>query len=164
MILVFALQISNYLVMVPQIQNSATWSQNIASKCGAEKLNDAFTTKSMIDNGFIGLGFGSYYGLIIHAYLFPGMIHKKQINESWWKMLARPFIGAIANLPFFSLYLLGPEQIENVYLLMVLKSFMPTLCLGLIMFGFNDRLCMSLGLLTFQDDLMLLGDRSRAAH
>ena len=47
-------------------------------------------------------------------------------------------------LPVLSLYLLSTNQIGNVYILMIFKTFLPTLISGFIIFGLGTDLYMTL--------------------
>ena len=59
------IEINAFLVVNPKFVPEAQWSQNIAKQCGAEKLDSAYTSRSMEDNGdFVG-ALGAFYGILI---------------------------------------------------------------------------------------------------
>ena len=107
----------------------------------------------MLDNGIVGIGFGAYLGVIIHAKLCPGMMMREVISdERWWSMpLLRCLVGLLICLPFLALYLLTASQISNVYLLALMKTFVPTFVSGFIVFGLLDHVCESIGILKFSE-------------
>lgn len=65
--LVLALETANYLVVVPTIVIEESWNNNITSKCPGAKMEEAYSNKSEIQNGMIGIGFGAYFGMIFFA-------------------------------------------------------------------------------------------------
>ena len=99
----------NYLVQDARITNDALWTEQILAKCPDEDMSHAYQAKSMIDNGLIGLGFGSYLGIIYQARNQPGIMLRKVVaDEAWWgKPLLRILLGLAICLPFGSLYLLS---------------------------------------------------------
>ena len=77
-ILMFAvifLEIMNYITVQEAIENEPSWRRNITEKCGSDALRGAFETRSMIDNGDVGICFGCYFGLIFAAYKWP-VLHR----------------------------------------------------------------------------------------
>lgn len=105
----------------------------------------------MLDNGALGFSFGSYFGLVFHASRWPCLHAAQLINETKWKPIARFGVAIGLCVPVLLLYLLGPNQIGNVYVLMFFKTFLPTLVSGFIIFGIADHVNMKLNLLAFED-------------
>ena len=151
MITVLFIETINYVATTPRIVNEPEWIVNIVAKCPHKNLDEAFSTKSMIDAGLVGFGFGSYLGLLFHARMFPGLMLRKATSEKRWYTwpLLRVIFGLIICAPILSLYLLKPEQISNVYVLSLFKTFVPTMASSFIIFGTLDWICIKLKLLTF---------------
>ena len=72
-------------------------------------------------------------------------------HEATWKPFARLVVAALICAPFMLLYLLGSNQIGNVYVLMFFKTFLPTFIAGFIIFGVADFINIKLKLLQFAD-------------
>ena len=109
----------------------------------------------MIDNGIIGVGFGAYFGILFHAKHHPGLLQRPLLpNEGKHRPLLRVLVGLAIYAPICLLYLLGTDQIDNIYVLMVLKTFTPAFVSGFLLFGVMDRANMRLGLLDLQDPLI----------
>lgn len=139
---VILIEIGNYLVQKPLIENDPYWAEQLSAKCTEKSLNHAFEAKSMLDNGIIGIGFGGYLGVIFHAKRHPGMMMRKlSQSEPWYKSILRIAVGLAICLPVFPLYLLSSEEIANVYALSLLKTFTPTFAAGFLIFGVFDEVC-----------------------
>ena len=107
----------------------------------------------MIDNGIIGIGFGAYLGAVCHARWHPGMMTRRLVdNEPLYKPLLRVLLGICICIPVMALYLVTSEQIANVYVLSLMKTFLPTFTSGFLVFGVHDHLCEKIGLLRFKED------------
>jgi len=109
----------------------------------------------MIDAGVVGIGFGSYLGLLFHAKFFPCLLLRKTTSDKRWYgwPLLRCILGVVICIPILSLLMLKRSQIENVYALALMKTFTPTFVSGFEIFGILDWLCMKLGILTFEGDV-----------
>jgi hypothetical protein len=93
----------------------------------------------------VGIGFGGYYGLILQSAKFDGMRHYLQPEEKIvFKIIGRIIQPVLICTPIMALYLLGTSQISNVYLLMLVKSLIPTTFVGVHLFGFSDELSLRL--------------------
>ena len=137
---VLLVEVINYLVQKPIIENEPFWAQQLAAKCPEKNLLQAFEAKSMIDNGIIGIGFGGYLGVIFHAKRHPGMMMRiLSRDEPWYRPILRIAVGIVICLPLLPLYLLTAEQISNVYALSLLKTFTPTFVVGFVIFGVFDE-------------------------
>ena len=141
----------NYVVEDSQIVNDPVWSSNIAIKCPKENLDHAFEARSMLDNGIIGIGFGSYLGVVYSAKRHPGMMLRELTPEAntWTKRFLRVVFGIVICIPILCLLLLKSHHISNVYALALLKTFTPMFVSGFICFGVVDELCEKIGLLSF---------------
>ena len=107
----------------------------------------------MLDNGGLGFSFGCYFGLLFHASKWPCMHVAELMNEARWKPFVRLAVTGGMCLPVLSLYLLSTNQISNVYVLMIFKTFLPTLISGFIIFGLGDAVNIKLKLLKFRTGL-----------
>ena len=107
----------------------------------------------MIDNGVIGIGFGAYLGVIYHAKYCPGFMGRELAKKETWytQPLLRVLLGFALCFPFMTPYLLTTEQISNIYVLALFKTFLPTFCGGIVVFGPLDQLSHKLHLLKFQE-------------
>ena len=108
----------------------------------------------MLDNGIIGIGFGSYLGVVYSAKRHPGMMLRELTPEAntWTKRFLRVIFGIVICLPILSLSLLNSNQIGNMYALALLKTFTPMFMSGFLVFGVVDEVCEKVGLLTFTDN------------
>ena len=130
------------------IVNNPEWTANIEAKCPDDSISEAYDAKSMIDVGTSAIGFGAYFGIIVHAKLFPCINTFTLINESAWKPWARLLVGLVMCAPFGLFYvLIHGEHVSNVYVLMTFKTFVPAFACGFLLFGFADIVNMKLGLL-----------------
>ena len=148
----FFLEIINYVAVKKAIDNDPIWRTNISEKCGSDALKGAFETRSMIDNGDVAACFGCYFGLVFAAYKWP-MMHRSVLkNETFWKPAARLLITLLMWIPSaFLFFYLKPSHIKNIYLLMLLKTLLPTFAMGFILFGVSDRVNLKLGLLELSE-------------
>ena len=151
MITVLFIETINYVVTTPRIVNEPEWATNIKTKCPEKNIDEAFDAKSMTDAGNVGLGFGAYLGLLFHARMFPGLILRQATSEKHWYTwpLLRVIVGLIICAPILCLSLLEVEHISNVYALSFMKTYVPTMAFGFIVFGILDWICIKLKLLTF---------------
>lgn len=95
----------------------------------------------------MGIGFGGYYGLIVQSAKFDGMRHYLQPEEKTvLKIIGRIFTAILICAPIMTLYLLSTSQIPNVYLLMLVKTLIPTTVAGMLLFGFSDEVSLRLRL------------------
>ena len=101
----------------------------------------------MIDNGAIGLPFGAFFGVVFHAYSFPGMHDAKLLDERCWKPFVRLALTLMLCIPFTLFKLIGPNQISNVYWLMFFSTLLPSFMSSFIMFGISDHVNIALNLL-----------------
>lgn len=146
----FAIEILNYAVVTRNIFNDPSWTTQITEKCGAAEMDNAFQTNSMIANGDIALQFGAFFGIVFEAYKWPGMHDAKLIDESGWKKYARFGMALLLCIPSTLLVLLGPDQIKNIYCLMLISSFLPNFMAGFILFGIADQVNVICKLLKFE--------------
>lgn len=146
---VVLVEVVNFVVLDSQIVNDPLWAEQITIKCPSENLAHAFEAKSMLDNGIIGIGFGAYLGVIYHAKHHPGLLTKRLSHETITRQVLRIFLGIALCLPFLCLMMLKAEQIANVYVLSLLKTFSPTFISGFIVFGPFDDVAQRVNLLTF---------------
>ena len=66
-VLVLAVETADYLITVPKIEIDEEWTNNIKAKCEKADISEAYSSKSEIQNGIIGIGFGAYFGMIYFA-------------------------------------------------------------------------------------------------
>ena len=62
------------------------------------------------------------------------------------KVIGRIVIAVLICAPIMALYLLGTPEIPNVYLLMLVKSLLPTTVAGFLLFGMSDEVSLRLHL------------------
>ena len=62
------------------------------------------------------------------------------------KVIGRIVIAVLICAPIMALYLLGTSEIPNVYLLMLVKSLLPTTVAGFLLFGMSDEVSLRLHL------------------
>ena len=62
------------------------------------------------------------------------------------KVIGRIVIAILICAPIMTLYLLGTSEIPNVYLLMLVKSLLPTTVAGFLLFGISDEVSFRLHL------------------
>ena len=62
------------------------------------------------------------------------------------KVIGRIVIAVLICAPIMALYLLGTSEIPNVYLLMLVKSLLPTTVAGFFLFGMSDEVSLRLHL------------------
>lgn len=62
------------------------------------------------------------------------------------KVIGRIVIAILICAPIMALYLLGTSEIPNVYLLMLVKSLLPTTVAGFLLFGMSDEVSLRLHL------------------
>ena len=62
------------------------------------------------------------------------------------KVIGRLVIAVLICAPIMALYLLGTSEIPNVYLLMLVKSLLPTTVAGFLLFGISDEVSLGLHL------------------
>ena len=105
----------------------------------------------MHDNGLLALAFGSYFGMIFHAYQWPSLHTRSLAREMIWKPILRLVVAGLLCLPFVSLFLVKKDLIGNEYILMIVNGFIPAFASGFILFGVADRVNMYLNLLKFSD-------------
>ena len=134
----FALEIINYISVNPDIVNDPAWSTRITEKCGPDHLEEAYQSHSMIDNGEIGFSFGGYFGCIPFGYQSARIFTKTLTDETKCRAILRLLVTGVLCIPVLLLGLIGGDQIGNVYVLMVLKSLIPTFGVGWIIFGIAD--------------------------
>ena len=94
---------------------------------------------------------GSFYGLIMSQKLSPGMICGHLLDDSWLKMYARFTMGMslIASWIFTKdLITAFSSEINNSYIMLILRGIIPGLLLGMSLFFFADYIYVILGLLT----------------
>ena len=141
----------NYVATTPRIVNNPEWAVNITTKCPKANMAKAYATQSMIDAGIVGVGFGSYLGILFHSRIHPGLLLKETSSERhWYKWpLLRVLLAIVICSPLYALTRLKPQHISNVYMLALLKTFVPTLVSGFICFGVLDWVCIKLNILTF---------------
>ena len=87
------------------------------------------------------------------------------INDTWWKFFARFLIGCLVASPWLVITkIIGITNLENSYLLMVLKYFFPHLLMGYSLFFVADLINKRLGLLQVADGhtVMLSKDDEQA--
>ena len=149
--------------MAPKIVDDPEWTTNITTKCPKENIEEAYGAKSMLDVGITAVGFGSYFGLILHARFYPLLTTFTLTDEKAWKPLVRLLVAALLCAPLGILYLtMSADVISNVYVLMVLKTFLPCFGGGFILFGVQDVVNMKLGLLKFEEGDISLRASSNA--
>ena len=139
----------SYIVQDPE------WTVNITTKCPKKHIADAFGNRSLVDIGYVFLGFGSYLGILIHSHYLPGLMMRVTSSEKhWYKWpLARLAVGGvISGPPWLLTVLLNSSHISNVYLLGFWKTAFPSLYSGIFLFGFHDLICVKLKILTFVKD------------
>lgn len=131
------------------IINDPSWSKAIAEKCGEEEAKEAFLAEGIIDLGLVGLGFGSYLGIIFHARHQPGLtLRQVRSNQRWYTLpLLRALLVIPLSAPIGCLFLLTEDQVSNSYILALLKTWIPMFSAGFIIFGVNDIVCQKIGLL-----------------
>lgn len=146
MFAVVLIETLNYAATTPRIVNNPEWAINILAKCPNVKIEEAFETKSLVGAGAVGIGFGAYLGILFNARQFPRLMLRTVSSDKRWYTwpLLRVLLGILICLPICSLYLLTPDQIANVYVLALLKSFVPSLVSGFLIFGILDWLCIKL--------------------
>ncbi len=75
------------------------------------------------------LGPGIYFGVLFQSYMFKGMTSNIPSNETKVKFLlkavARGLVGVGLVIPLGLLALLSPEQISNIYVLMLVAGLIP---------------------------------------
>lgn len=62
------------------------------------------------------------------------------------KVIGRIVIAILICAPIMVLYLLDTSEIPNVYLLMLVKSLLPTTVAGFLLFGMSDEVSLRLHL------------------
>lgn len=93
------------IYLFAQIEISPAWSANIEAKCGAAKLKNAFTAKSMVEQGLIGLGFGAFYGLYFAFKFFKGSTrYLTPSSQSGLKAVARVIVTLLLCSPCLLIY------------------------------------------------------------
>lgn len=66
-------------------------------------------------------------------------------------LVKRMLLSITVPLPFMSLFFIASWSMENVFLLMAIKTLIPTLATMFIMFLISDRLFIKYGLLKLED-------------
>jgi len=140
-----------YVATTPRIVNNPEWGVMILSKCPNANIAEAFETKSMTQAGLVGIGFGSYLGLLFHARIHPGLMLRTVTSDTHWYTwpLLRVLLGVFICVPVLSLGLLKTDQIANVYVLALISTFFPTMVSGFLIFGTLDWICIKVKILTF---------------
>ena len=92
----------------------------------------------MIDAGEIGFSFGSYFGCIPFGYQSTRIFEKTLKDETKCRAILRLLVTGVLCIPVLLLGTLSGDQIGNIYVLMVLKSLIPTFGCGWIIFGIAD--------------------------
>ena len=112
------------------------WSQTIESKCPDTDFSSAFDAKSEIQNGMVSLGFGSTFGLILFGAKNNEYWCVTAKDVAWWKrlltILAILVVCGVIMLPFI---FIKTDTIGNIYVTMLLKSFLPTFGVGFFLFS-----------------------------
>ena len=144
------LQICNYAVVTPQIENDPEWTTNILAKCENADMSEAYQAKSMIDVGTTAFGFGAYYGLTLQSFYFPEIHSLTPIDENKLKPWLRIIVALCLCIPVGLMYVfIKGNNVTNVYVLMIFKTLIPALLAGIILYGLQDKANLKLGLLKF---------------
>ena len=104
----------------------------------------------MIDNGLLGFPFGCYFGLVFEACQYPRMHTYELVNESWWKKYVRFLVTVGLCIPVLAIGLIPGEF--NIYLMMLVKRFIPTFGSGFIIYGLSDWVNKKINLLQFEPE------------
>ena len=104
----------------------------------------------MIDNGILGFPFGCYFGMVFEAYKFPNLHTTEVINDVTWKKLVRFIVGILLCVPILCLGIIPGQY--NIYLMMIIKRFIPTFVSGFIIYGLSDEVNRRIKLLQFSAD------------
>jgi len=101
----------------------------------------------MQQNGWIGLAFGAYYGLLFQSrYLKSETQFTAPTSRNLVKALGRLGVVLVLCSPFFLIYFVIADNLtDNEYILMFLKYPMPLTAVGFIPFGVSDRCSLKLG-------------------
>ena len=130
------------------------WTTNIKDKCPNADMDSAYSNKSEIQNGIIGLGFGAYFGIIFFAKRNPNSGTPNVQGEAWWKPVVRILItGLICGVVLLPYLLLKPDTISNIYVLMIFKTFLPTFATGFLLFcGLLEYIFVKIKALEIEDN------------
>jgi hypothetical protein len=98
--------------------------------------------------GVTGLLFGVYFGLLQQSKSFDGMTNYVQPKtKTVLKIITRVVVTVVLIIPIMLMSLLSPDQIQNLYVLMLLKNLIPLTVVGYLLFGIADQVCAMFGLL-----------------
>ena len=107
--------------------------------------NKAWHYKSFVYLGMYGAGYGGYLGMLIHSKHYGGM-GDDVMKNSFWKIIVRYLVLAILAVPFALPFFFVPWT-ANLYLLLFLKTMLPTFFMLFINFSFHHALCVKLRLI-----------------
>lgn len=124
------------------------WIDNLVDKCGASSVQQSFQDRSLIDIGMLGLVYGAFCGILSQQYFTPGLIASPPLNDTWWKIFLR-FLMAVAIAAPWGIVTLGLaySNLQNAYVLLVFKYFLPYFLMGNSLFFLADIVNMRIGLL-----------------
>lgn len=110
-------------------------------QCGVQPLYKTFHYKSIVYLGFSPSIFTAYIGMILKEKLFPSMqrVTQEMLDTDWVTFGKRVLLSIAIPSPFMSLFFIAPWSMENLFLLMVMKTLIPTLGTMFIMFLLSDR-------------------------
>ena len=75
---------------------------------------------SLLDVGGTAPAFGAFFGLTLHAKLYPRLCTHQLADERWWKPFARFAVSVLLCSPLVLLFFLDVNMIHNMYVLMAL--------------------------------------------
>jgi hypothetical protein len=106
---------------------------------GDPRLGYTYAKFEVPQFGEIGLPWGSYFGLLIQTHYFKGRMHfKGPTQKKALKVLARLFFVLLSlAIPQVPAKLIDSDDL--LWLQLVVKVFIPTALLGILVFGFLDE-------------------------
>ena len=102
----------------------------------------------------IGIGFGSICGLIFFGKRNFKICWVDREDERWWffvvRLLVTLLICGVVMLPYL---LLSIDSISNIYVLMIIKTLIPTFAAGFILFcGLLEHIFLRMKVLRFKEN------------
>ena len=64
-VVAIVIQIITYAVIDSKVMILPEWTKNMVKKCGEKSIVEAFQGKTLLQVGYVSLGFGSYFGVIL---------------------------------------------------------------------------------------------------
>ena len=87
----------------------------------------------------LGLLYGAFCGILSQQSYSPGLIASQPLNDTWWKILLRFLMAVALAAPWAIITIvLSYSSLQNVYILLIFKYFLPYFLMGYSLFFLAD--------------------------